>query len=976
MDHLLAPGSSIYTEKLEDDLAIYFTKDYFELKADGIGDDTDSLQKAINQAHMKSHNSVLFIPEGKYRISRTIYIPRAMRLIGYGKNRPIFILGKNTKGFHKPISENDKGQANYMFWFVDQLPKEGDPMVIDSNPGTFYSALTNVNIRIEDGNSYAVALRTHFAQHCFVSHVDIHIGSGKAGLFDVGNEIEDVRFFGGDYGIYTTKPSPGWPFMMIDTIFKGQRKAAILTKEAGLTILRMKVMNVPIVIETALDSIEKLYMEDCQFEQIGEAGLIISNENNVHNQINLKEIRCKDVPVLASFRQSGRKIKGNGKCFLVKSLTHGNQIDDLGENEAIQTIVDIEPRQTFPKPVLKDIPDLPLLKSWINIKHFGAKGDGLTDDTLVIQRAIHQHKTIYFPQGVYTVSETIQLKEDTTLIGLNPLTTIIKLPDHTKAFSGLGSPKPLLEVPQSGRNIVFGLGIDAGARNPRVVGCKWMAGHHSYMNDVKFIGGHGNLNSNGDHPPVYNSNRTGDVNPDLKWDSQYWSLWITLGGGIFKDIWTASPYAEAGLYVSDTTTMGKIYAMSVEHHVRHEVKFKNVSNWKIYALQFEEEVAESSYCQPLEIASCSHLLFANLYFFRVIWMLTSYPYAIKIWDVKDITFYNIHNFSQIKQTINNTLLDVTTGLEVRPWELARLTISGKKDKILVTSEEQIEQLGTGFDFADAICRDSKGNIYFVDSRWKQIYKWSADSDQLGPLVDVHYKPLLVACDTMDHLIVVVEYFPPKGTTHDAEAEVFEQPFDSEGTSHSYWYKVGSTIKVYSLDTSDPDNSLQELRSVKMGSIPNIHKVLYPGNRWRDSGDYLDVTVRRPEVCYVAPDGITILPVTYDLMRAVSLIEAFPGTPFYGVDEYSKRTVKFNVSEEGYVSNAEVFIEKGEYNLTVDDDGNIIIADGDLYKYNPEGRLIEVIRMPERPACIVYGGRDGKSLYVTTRGSFYRVGVTS
>ncbi len=66
-----------------------------------------------------------------------------------------------------------------------------------------------------------------------------------------------------------------------------------------------------------------------------------------------------------------------------------------------------------------------------------------------------------------------------------------------------------------------------------------------------------------------------------------------------------------------------------------------------------------------------------------------------------------------------------------------------------------------------------------------------------------------------------------------------------------------------------------------------------------------------------------------------------------------------------------YVDKDILTVT-DDDGNIIIADGDLYKYNPEGRLIEVIRMPERPACIVYGGRDGKSLYVTTRGSFYRV----
>ena len=76
----------------------------------------------------------------------------------------------------------------------------------DANPGTFYSALSNINIRIEDGNPAAVALRTHYAQNSYISHCDIHIGNGKAGIFDVGNEIENVRFFGGDYGFTPLKP--------------------------------------------------------------------------------------------------------------------------------------------------------------------------------------------------------------------------------------------------------------------------------------------------------------------------------------------------------------------------------------------------------------------------------------------------------------------------------------------------------------------------------------------------------------------------------------------------------------------------------------------------------------------------------------------------------------------------------------------------------------------------------------------------
>ena len=285
----------------------------------------------------------------------------------------------------------------------------------------------------------------------------------------------------------------------------------------------------------------------------------------------------------------------------------------------------------------------------------------MTDDTKALQDAIDKNQTVYLPMGRYRVSDTIRLKPDTALIGLHPIATQIFIADNTEAFAGFGTPKPLLEAPAGGANIVTGIGINTGGRNPRAVGCKWMSGAASYLNDVKFVGGHGGMNPDGSGVPVYNPTRTADANPDLKWDSEYWSLWVTAGGGgVFQDIWTAVPYAAAGLYVSDTTTPGRIYNISIEHHVRNEAKFKNVQNWKIYALQTEEEIAEGSYCQPLEINRCARLTFANTFLFRVIWLDNPYPYAIRTWDSQFLEFCGLHNFTQVKYTMDNTLYDATT----------------------------------------------------------------------------------------------------------------------------------------------------------------------------------------------------------------------------------------------------------------------------------------------------------------------------
>ncbi|HTF30681.1 MAG TPA: glycosyl hydrolase family 28-related protein, partial [Flavitalea sp.] len=224
-----ANGSkSLYESKIDDTAAITFSPENFSIKADGVMDVSEALQIAINSLKVKSNFGIVFIPEGKYLISTTIYIPQAIRLIGYGKKRPLIILKKNSPGFQVPDS-TDKGNAKYLFWFTSTIVRPGQP-VRDANAGTFYSGMSNIDLKIDDGNPAAVALRTHFAQHSFISHVDIHIGKGRAGIFDVGNEIDNVRFFGGEYGIYTTKPSPGWPFMMLDTWFEDQRKAAIQTR--------------------------------------------------------------------------------------------------------------------------------------------------------------------------------------------------------------------------------------------------------------------------------------------------------------------------------------------------------------------------------------------------------------------------------------------------------------------------------------------------------------------------------------------------------------------------------------------------------------------------------------------------------------------------------------------------------------------------------------------------------------------------
>ncbi|MBO5808363.1 MAG: gluconolaconase, partial [Bacteroidales bacterium] len=108
---------SIYTQRPDDPEAFYFTPENYSIKADGKMDVSEALQEAVNQVKRERNFGILFIPEGKYRLSKTIYIPAAVRIIGYGKNRPEFILSANSPGYQNPVL-SDKGKAKYLFWFT------------------------------------------------------------------------------------------------------------------------------------------------------------------------------------------------------------------------------------------------------------------------------------------------------------------------------------------------------------------------------------------------------------------------------------------------------------------------------------------------------------------------------------------------------------------------------------------------------------------------------------------------------------------------------------------------------------------------------------------------------------------------------------------------------------------------------------------------------------------------------------------
>ncbi len=65
------------------------------------GDNSAALQAAIDKESGTGRERIVFVPAGRYTMTRSVFLWPGVRLIGYGATRPVFVLPPNTPGFQK-----------------------------------------------------------------------------------------------------------------------------------------------------------------------------------------------------------------------------------------------------------------------------------------------------------------------------------------------------------------------------------------------------------------------------------------------------------------------------------------------------------------------------------------------------------------------------------------------------------------------------------------------------------------------------------------------------------------------------------------------------------------------------------------------------------------------------------------------------------------------------------------------------------
>lgn len=261
---------------------------------------------------------------------------------------------------------------------------------------------------------------------------------------------------------------------------------------------------------------------------------------------------------------------------------------------------------------------------------------------------------------------------------------------------------------------------------------------------------------------------------------------------------------------------------------------------------------------------------------------------------------------------------------------------------------EIEQLHTGLTFTEGPAADSNGNVYFTDIPNNRIHKrdaagklsvFSEPSGHCNGLMVVGNR--LLACE-MDGQLKEYDLTTGKQTTlaNEFAGKRFNAPND---------LVIDKTGGIYFTDPRyrAPEPWPQGTEAVYYRSV--------------------DGTVTRLIEDRTAPNGIILSPDEKML---------------YIVPSMEKQMWAYSVESPGKIGAGRVlcevqqppgFTNAGGDGLTIDTRGNLYITTGlGLQVFDPSGKALGIIEIPEHPANVSFGGKDNQTLYVTARTSVYSV----
>lgn len=264
---------------------------------------------------------------------------------------------------------------------------------------------------------------------------------------------------------------------------------------------------------------------------------------------------------------------------------------------------------------------------------------------------------------------------------------------------------------------------------------------------------------------------------------------------------------------------------------------------------------------------------------------------------------------------------------------------------VVAPGAQVERLAGGFKFTEGPAADAEGNVFFTDQPNDRILKWSIDG-KLSTFLKPCGRSNGLCFDRDGHLWACA----------DAENELWR--IDPKG-------KVTVVVKGYGGKRLNGPN---DVWCAPDGGV-YFSDPFYKRPYWNRGGPEQD----QRAVYHLAPDHKTLRRVTDDLRQPNGLIGTPDGKTLYVADIRARKTWRYRIQPDGSLADKTLFCPMGSDGMTLDAEGNVYLTGKGVHVFDPSGRKIQHIGVPEGwTANVCFGGKDMRTLFITAKSGLYAV----
>jgi gluconolactonase len=248
-----------------------------------------------------------------------------------------------------------------------------------------------------------------------------------------------------------------------------------------------------------------------------------------------------------------------------------------------------------------------------------------------------------------------------------------------------------------------------------------------------------------------------------------------------------------------------------------------------------------------------------------------------------------------------------------------------------------------FSFTEGASVDRKGNVFFTDQPNNKIWEYTTD----------------------DKLILFL---------------------DSVGRSNGMYFDAKGNL-VTCADEKDELWSISPEKKITI-LVKDFqgHRMNGPNDLWIDDrgGMYLtDPYYQRPywdrthtdldgeKVYYLAPGSHQPVVAADSLLQPNGIVGTPDGKFLYVADIRDNKTYKYRINKDASLSDRQLFVRQGSDGMTLDQRGNLYLTGQGVTVYDPSGKKIAHIPVPEKwTANLCFGGKDKKELFITASTGLY------